>query len=529
MPTKNYEVLSAAIDGRALSSWKASTAIETGPEIHLDGMAIPPGGSGVFDCRARVTDMVYADRDDKNRASLRFTPTWFDEKFVTGDTDLLLIVKFPPGVHPDDVVWHKDLPQFSEKGALDPDNVAFVAWKKQYRFTGPMMFGCSFPRTVMARVESGTLWTTFWFWWDGSKQAQQVGGAIFLALFSLCFLLITRGTGITVLLICIGACIWVMIESPLLHLCLWPVIPAMGAAWYFAVHRPTPHYLPAVAQVESGAICRGLTAPEAAVLLELPPQRVLGIVLTALLSKGVIRTVQPKPIEDPANEVTPGAGRPESLQVELRGTRPEPNLVAFQGERTVLEPYEVGFLDVLLAPPAEVAQKDFSKPLKNLVSVVAYKLSGFDRDATRAYYRAITARAWAQLGAEADPQKKNDLAARQLSWLSMSDDYERRMEAQPGWFFYPRWYYGPAHSPSRTWFRDFNQAVAPAASRSAQGIAGPAKGVDLSGVDHFTVGTLNQLMESADRGGSGGGGGFGGCACACAGCACACACAGGGR
>ena len=31
MPTKNYEVLSASIDGRPLSSWKSSTAIETGP------------------------------------------------------------------------------------------------------------------------------------------------------------------------------------------------------------------------------------------------------------------------------------------------------------------------------------------------------------------------------------------------------------------------------------------------------------------------------------------------------------------
>ncbi len=514
MPTKNYEVLSASIDGRPVTSWKPSTAIATGPEIHLEGNAIPPGGNGVFECRARVTGMVYEDRDDKGRASLRFTPTWFGDKYVTGETDLLLIVKFPPGIHPDDVVWHSNMPKFFEKGALDPDNVAFVSWKEHYRFTGPKMFGCSFPRSVMARVETSGLWTMFRFWWEGSAEAQTVGGAIFLVLFSICFLLVTRGTGITVLLICIGACIVAMVESPMLHLCLWALIPIMGAAWYFAIHRSKPHYLPAVAEVEGGGVCRGLTPAEAGVLLELPPQRVLGMVLTSLFSRGVIRTVKPEP-----------------LQVELRGTRPEPNIVQLQGERTVLEPYEVGFLDVLCAPPPEVAEKDFSVPLKSLVGLVGCKISGFDREATRNYYRAVTARAWEQVSAETDPKKKDDLAGQRLNWLSMSDDYERRMEAERarGWSYYPSWFYSPAYGHSGNWYRDLNRSVAPAAARSAQSIVAPVKGVDLSGVDHFTVNSLSQIVESAESGGGGGGGGFGGCACACAGCACACACAGGGR
>jgi len=52
------------------------------------------------------------------------------------------------------------------------------------------------------------------------------------------------------------------------------------------------------------------------------------------------------------------------------------------------------------------------------------------------------------------------------------------------------------------------------------------RGVDLSGVDHFTMDALKTMLDNAS---SGGGSSGGGCACACAGCACACACAGGGR
>ena len=517
MPTRDYEVQSAAIDGRPLSSWKASTEIETGPEIHLEGNAIPPGGSGTFECRARVTGMVYADRDDKARASLRFSPTWFGEKYVSGETDLHLIVKFPPGVHSDDVVWHSGMPKFFEKGALDPDNVASVAWKDHYRFTGPRMFGCSFPRSVMTRVETAGLWTMFWFWWQGSAQAQEIGGAIFLILFSVCFLLVTRGTGITVLFICVAVSVVVMLESPKLHLCLWSVIPIMAAAWYFAIHRRRPHYLPAVAQVEGGGVCRGLTPAEAAVLLELPSQRVLGLVLTGLFGKGVIRVV-----------------KPDLLEVELRGTRPEPNTVSLQGQQTVLEPYEVSFLDVLCAPPPAVPEKNFSAPLKSLVGMVAYKISGFDRAATRDYYRAVAGRAWEQVSAETDPKKKDALAAQRLNWLSMSDDYERRMEAERarGWSYCPAWFYSPSYSHTGNWYRDLTRSVAPAAARSMQGIVSPVKGVNLSGVDHFTLDKLDEIMTSAAESGGGGGGwggGGGGCACACAGCACACACAGGGR
>ena len=512
MPTKDYKVLSASADGQPAASWKASTYIEIGPEVHL-ARPIPPGATGVFECRARVTDMVYADRSDKQRASLLFTPTWFGGKFIVGETDLLLVVKFPPGVHPDSVVWHSGRPKFFQKGVLEPDKVVFVAWKERYRLTGPKMFGCSFPRDVMQRVmEIGPL-KRFLLWWERSKGAQQLSGILFIVLFAVGFLLLTRGTGITVLLICTVVFIVAMVKSPVSHFFLWPLVPLMGGIWYLGMHQRRPHYMPALARVEGGKVCRGLSAVEAAVLLEVPLHQVLAMAITELLSKEVIRVA-----------------RSEPLEVEPVGKRPAPNVVELpDGDRVSLEPYEVGFMDVLSAPPSEVAKKDFRGPLNKAIGLVRYKMSGFDADATKAYYRGVTARAWDQVSREPDAAKKDDLANRHLNWLSIADDYEDRMkrEREQGWYYDPSWYYSPGYGRRSDWMMDIRRWVSPAVERSSQGIVSPVRGLDLSGVDHLTLDALRGVAHAASEGGSGGGGG--GCACACAGCACACACAGGGR
>ncbi len=510
MPTKDYEVLSAAIDGRPLSVWRPSTAIDIGPEVHLRPLAIPPGGSGVFECRARVRDMVYQDRTDKGMASLEFSPTWFGEKYVVGETDLRLIVEFPKGVDPNKVLWHSGQPQFAQKGILDPQGVPFVAWQATYRLTGRKTFGCSFPKSVMQNVVASSWWRDALRRWERSKRAQTWSGVILLVLFSAGYLYVTRATGFTLLLVCLGILVYAMVTSPVLHLCLWPAMLVMFFGGYAFCHGRKVHYMPALASGESGKICRGLTAVESAVLLERPLDQVLAMIITDLLNKGAVRATSAEP-----------------LTVEPAGQRPKPNVVhAPDGTRTTLEPYEVGFVDVLVAPPKEVAQKDFSAPLGRLVGLVKCKLQGFDADATRAYYRGVSGRAWQKLSSEQDPEKKNAMANQWSGWLAMDDDYDRRMEREraTGWTFRPfylAWW--PTRSYSHSWFGDMTRSVSGAASRSAQALGGHRLSLDLSGVDHFTINTLGQMLDSAGSGGCAGGG------CACAGCACACACAGGGR
>ncbi len=516
MPTKHYEVIRASVDGRPAESWKPSTFIEIGPEVHLGRNAIAPGSAGTFECEARVTDMVFADRTNPKRASLQFSPTWFGDKYVVGETDLLLIVKFPPGVQPDSVVWHSGSKEFFKKGVLDPDNVAFVSWKDHYRLTGQRLFGCSFPRDVMKRVVTVGRLQMLLRQWEQSKTAQKYSAFAFLALFGIGFFLITRGTGITIFLIWLGVFVIVMVKSPALHLGMWLLIPVLGAVWYFAIHRRRPHYMPALARVEGGRICRGLTAPEAAVLLQMPVHRVLGIVVTGLLSKGVIRVAGSEP-----------------FALEAVGTRVAPNVVQLpDGRKVSLDPYEVGFFDALTKPPLDVAEKDLGEPLKKLVGLVRYKMEGFDEDATRAYYRNVASRAWDQVSSEDDKTRKDNLANHHLNWLSLVPDYDRRMERERerGWYYDPVWYYSPGYASRRDWVHDMSRWMTPTAQHAAPSVGITGKGLDLSGVDRFTLDTLRDLARAAaESGGRGSGCVGGGCACACAGCACACACAGGGR
>ena len=510
MPTKDYEVVSAAIDSRPLSEWRPSTEIDVGPEVHLGPMSIPAGGGGTFECTARVRDMVFQDRKNKDMASLEFSPTWFGEKYVIGQTDVRLIVEFPKGVDPRDVVWHEIGPQFTQKGVLDPEGVPFVAWQATYRLTGRKLFGCSFPKGVMTNVVASNWWRDALLRWKRSKRAQTWSGIILLAFFSVGYLCVTRATGFTLLLVCLGILVYAMVTSPLLHLALWPLTLLVVGGGYAFYHIRKVHYMPALASGEGGKICRGLTAVESAVLMERPLDQVLAMIVTDLLNKGAIRATSTEP-----------------LMVEPAGQRPQPNVVqAADGTRTTLDPYEVGFLDVLAAPPAEVARKDFSAPLGRLVGLVKCKLAGFDADATRAYYRGVSGRAWQKLSAETDPEKKNAMANQWSGWLAMDDDYDRRMEREraSGWTyrpFYLSWW--PVQSYRHSWFGDMSRSLSGAADRSAQALGGSRLSLDLSGVDRFTMSTLGDMLDSARSGGCAGGG------CACAGCACACACAGGGR
>ncbi len=511
MPKKGYEVLGATIDGRPAKQWKPSTYIDVGPEVHLGAGTIAPGGKGVFTCRARVPDMVYEDSDDPERASIRFTPTWFGEEYVVGETQLLLVVAFPEGVDPDQVVWHSDEKPFFRKGILDPEGAPFVSWQKKYPLTGPMMFGCSFPRSVMDRVLKSYAWTEFLMWWDRSAAAQQVSGGILLMLIAAFFLFATRGTGCSVLLVLLGVTVFIMFQSPHLHLALWPILLVVAVAYYLGVYRRKPRYLAALASVEGGRICRGLTPPEAAILMDTPMDRVLAMIFTSLLDKGAVRATSSDP-----------------LQIEPAGSRPSPNVVELpDGRRVSLEPYEVGFVERLEGPPGPLAEKPFQKPIERLIGLVRYKMTGFDVEATREYYRRVVDRAWQQIEGEPRNAQKDALAQRHINWLALSDDYDERMADQRGrgWHYRPAWHFwGSGHHWN--WSRSMRQSLRPAADSIHEALQ-PRKVLDLSKIDRFTLDTLSDIAESASSGGGGCVGG--GCACACAGCACACACAGGGR
>ncbi len=542
MPKKNYKVLGARINGQAVQRWGPSKYIAIGPEVHLGPHAIQPGQRGTFEFKAQVRDMVYEDTTDEKLASLQFSPTWFGSEYVVGQTNLLLVVKFPEGVSPEDVVWHDDDKPFMQKGILDPGGEPFVSWQDTYRFTGPNKFGCSFPRDVMDNVVEMSMWKLLAEWWLASRNVQIVSGFLYLTAFSVFFMLITRGTGWVLLLILDAGIIFVFVTHPILHLWAWLFIPAWAAIWYFGFHRRKKKYFPAIASVEGGQIRRGLTAPEAAVLLEMPLDRVLSMVIFGMLRKEIVTIVN----EDPF-----------TVKAEGEQDAKSENIIRLNGDRAVkIQLYEILFWKRLKERERPVGKINFDKEIKGLITLVRSKVTGFDIERTKEYYERIVRRAWIKVQKEVDVERKNDLADRHFGWLYMADDAPRRWdhEYRRGWGYHPRWWViggrgsgrmhatgggdfkAPAPAPGTgPSFKDvassFTGRMEKAASGCVSAVDGfegrtglHGAGIDLSGVDRMTMDTLESLAESGGRGGGGFGGG-----CACAGCACACACAGGGR
>ncbi len=90
----------------------------------------------------------------------------------------------------------------------------------------------------------------------------------------------------------------VALASPEIHLLTWPGMIGLCFLNERALkRRRTKTYLPAMATVEGGGIKRGLTAPQAAVLLEMPISRVLSLVVFGLIKKGVLRKLADSPLE----------------------------------------------------------------------------------------------------------------------------------------------------------------------------------------------------------------------------------------
>jgi hypothetical protein len=280
-------------------------------------------------------------------------------------------------------------------------------------------------------------------------------------------------------------------------------------------------YLPPSLAVEGVGIKRGLTAVEAAILLETPLNKVLTMILFGLLKKEAITVLSDKP-----------------LRVEVSSERPAD-----------LRPYEEQFLEAV-GKNGSLSEKSLRTMMVGLIKDVNKKLKGFSRKETVAYYRDIVSRAWQQVQAGDTPEVRSKRFDEGLEWLVMDKDYDDKTERtfREGPVFLPTWwwYYHPWRTatasagrgtarPSSTGTGGGRQVTLPTlpgaafASTVVGGIEGVAGRV-VSSVERFTGGVTrvtNPPPVRVSSGRSSGGGCACACACACAGCACACA--GGGR
>jgi len=553
MPTRTHEALGAALNGMPLADTaiRKSTAIANGYETHLGEHTISAGTRGVFEFKARSHGMVWQDTTHRQMASFRFSPTWFGQEYVRGDTELLLRYRLPPGSYADPdrmILWHKGTPAFQLKGVLEGENVPSVVWRRRIRMTRQHLFGVSFPKAFVQQVRSMSVWQLLYKWFTRYPERQLVSGLIVLALFSAVFLFATRFTGCALFIALAVVLGFGMAFSPVFHLCMYPALLVLGGLAFWYRRSKKMHYIPASISREGGRVHSGLSAVEAAVLLDVPVNRILTMLIFELARRGLVKVTAPDPLK---------------LDVTAEKDGQEKGRWRSDGRVRRVTRYEDAFLSCFAAHRGEpIHTLKLDACFEALLEQVTQKLEGCDLRRTRDYCRFKVTHAWKRVREEADFDTRTRYAEKNQGWL-MNDPEDRAkwatLERTEGYYFRPWWYYG--HGPRVYGVHGAGiSTAAPAAPVPAPAAAGPAfrdvvdsvlgrlqnlgstleslpinqtNSIDLSALDRLT----NQMLESGGGrgggwGGSGGGfgGGFGGgCACACAGCACACACAGGGR
>ncbi len=530
LPHKNYDIgnMTATINGHRLSDIRPSEYIDIGVEVHLGEYAIQPGEDGIFQFSAVMPDLVYQDTTRADYASLQITPTWFDSDLLSGTTKLGIVVYLPESIKLDEILYQNR--EFTHKVSLQDKSA--VAWVfPATTVDKPHKVGVAFPKRIMARVVHMTRLGLAWKWWKETPGARTVWAIFLLVLFGVYFFRTTKGTGVTVYIVLAVAMIIAFAVSPAAEALALPVLLLL---WWVTGKRLAARrrsYLPAIASVEAGGIKRGLTVPEAAVIMELPLGKVLTLLLFGMLKKGLIRQTDDDPFTVELNE-------------DYIGTRSERQKAA-RKNGTVIRGYEQPFLDKLQENPGvPIAKLDLRKEMRELVKRTAKRMAGFNLEQTRDYYRSIVAGAWAQARNIGEVGARTKFLDENLLWLMLDENYDEEFVRwrSSGYHYRPVWVRSSAGGGAgaaqpapavggRTSLRDVAASFAGWSENVTNHLASTLDpvsvgltetgGIDLSGVDRVTLKMLETMMESS---GSGGGGG-----CACAGCACACACAGGGR
>ncbi len=470
---------------------------DAGVAVGLGNLAIRPGQTGqVHVFIGVVRDVLRMDSKDSKYASAVFSPNWFGSEYVTGTTDLTVIYHLPAEVKPEEPRWHAAPAGFPSEpeAALDQDERIVYIWHNpqasgsiQYRF------GASFPAKYVpaSAVPRPSIWETL-----GIDQGTFFGG---------CF--------------CVGLVLFIF---------------GMVYTAFRTSERRKLQYLPPRIAIEGHGIKRGLTAIEAAILLEQPLDKILTMILFAVIKKNAASVVTRDPLE-------------------IKATDPQP---------ADLQPYEVKFLEAFKETDKAKRRKLLQEMMIDLVQTLSSKMKGFSRRETIDYYRDIIKRAWEQVETAGTPEVKSEKYNEVMEWTMLDKNYDQRTQDvfRTGPVFVPIWWPrydpgfgrgattipsggGPAPSIGPTPGGGLSLPHLPGADFAASLVKGTQSFSSsvVGNVAEFTSGVTQKTnpvpitTSSGTTGGSRSGGGSSGgsthcvCACACACAGCACACAGGGR
>ncbi len=490
MPNTNFDMstVKAEVGGVSVSTSQSDYAGSgSGFAIVLGSRAIPAGGTGTVHVYVgKIEQVLYPDDNDAAYASATFAPTFFGSEYVTGKTDFTLTYHLPKDMAPEEPRWHdapSDFPSEPET-AYDVNNHITYAWHAPNAdASNYYLFGASFPRSY---VPVDAIYTP-------PAEPLVSGDTIFT-------------------FVCLGIFGFMFIG-----------VPALTAT---ANRKRKMQYLSPKISIEGHGIKRGLTAVEAAILMEQPLDKVMTMILFGVIKKNAAEVVSREPLA-------------------IKSVAPMPD---------GLHDYELNFLKAFKEESAKNRQSLLQEMMVKLVKLVSEKMKGFSRKETLDYYKAIMEKAWQQVEAADTPEVKSQKFDEALEWTMLDKDYDdRTRRVFHGPVYVPMWWgrydptYHPASSPKPTVgsgpFPTSGQPISSSGRSALPGAEFAAQVV--TGVQTFSqkvVGNVNTFTEKVTgvtnpppkpssnvRSGGRGGGGGRSCACACACAGCACACAGGGR
>ncbi|MDD5747835.1 MAG: hypothetical protein PHP64_02100 [Actinomycetota bacterium] len=302
MPTSDYQVseCSAAIDGNALYDIKPSSVVSPGVEVHLNERAIMPGTKGVFEFHGKNYQMVYADTEHKGYASFEFKNTWWSKSFAHGETFLSVTIQFPPGVKPNETVYHRE--KFTTSNTSE-GIISFTWVKSKAKPTEGYLFGVSFPAIYVSGVYPR----------QPLPDYKPVSGSSY-----------DSYTGAD----------WLRI-FPMLAAALLALIRTILSFVRVKKRGAKIDYIKPKLGVEGTGACKSLLPAEVAILLSQDLDRVTAVAIFDMISKGLITLTSLKPLRlkragKPLIDkeyyplflgaITPeGLIEPESLRLALKG------------------------------------------------------------------------------------------------------------------------------------------------------------------------------------------------------------------
>lgn len=448
-----------------------------------------------------IKNVLYLSTDSNDSTeyvSFQFMPNYFGSDFTTGTTKLTVRLVLPSGMSSSDPIYFKPKNWI---GNDEPNswittegNIVYEWQSDEADSSSSYIFGAKFPKKflnpdVKIQTESQVK----------SNNSSAIGALIFIFVVGLLIII--------------------------------PLIRSFSSSKKKKNNIVPGSYLPPSIKAEGEGIKRGLTAVEAAVLLEKRIDTIISMIIFSLVKKNAIQVIQQNPLKIKVSEPLPEG----------------------------LYDYEKGFIEAMTSEKDSEKKAKMEKTISNLINSVAEKMKGYSLEETKAYYRAIIEKAWDQVKEAGTPELKGEKLDEIFGWAILDEDVDKKSQEVFGDYpvFLPTWWWRvgpvyasptPSHPASSSGTpspsvpsplptptlpgADFARSITDTVRNFGEGTVGEIKSFTQNVIGHTNPaaahsGSSNR-RSSSGRGGSGGGFSCA-CACACAGCACACAGGGGGR